>query len=77
MQMQEEQNQEQLQRLQRINELANKAKAGGTLTDEELAEQARLREEYRLAFRAAFRGILENTYIQQPDGSRKKLTRKD
>lgn len=77
MQMQEEQNQEQLQRLQRINELANKVKAGGTLTDEELAEQARLREEYRLAFRAAFRGILENTYIQQPDGSRKKLTRKD
>lgn len=71
------QDQEQMQRLQRLNELANKAKAGETLTDEELAEQARLREEYRLAFRAAFRGILENTYIEQPDGSRKKLTRKD
>ena len=71
------QDQEQLQRLQRLNELANKAKAGETLTDEELAEQTRLREEYRLAFRAAFRGILENTYIQQPDGSRKKLPRKD
>lgn len=75
--MQEEQNQEQLQRLQQLNELANKAKTGEALTDEELAEQARLREEYRLAFRAAFRGVLENTYIQQPDGSRKKLTRKD
>ena len=71
------QDQEQMQRLQRINELANKAKAGEALTDEELAEQKRLREEYRLAFRAAFRGILENTYIQQPDGSRKKLQRKD
>lgn len=71
------QDQEQLQRLQRLNDLANKAKAGETLTDEELAEQKRLREEYRLAFRAAFRGILENTYIQQPDGSRKKLPRKD
>lgn len=71
------QDQEQMQRLQRLNELANKAKAGEMLTDEELAEQARLREEYRLAFRAAFRGILENTYIEQPDGSRKKLTRKD
>lgn len=71
------QDQEQVQRLQRLNELANKAKAGETLTDEELAEQQRLREEYRLAFRAAFRGILENTYIQQPDGSRKKLPRKD
>ena len=71
------QDQEQLQRLQRLNELANKAKAGEALTDEELAEQKRLREEYRLAFRAAFRGILENTYVQQPDGSRKKLSRKD
>lgn len=71
------QDQEQLQRLQRLNELANKAKAGEALTDEEVAEQKRLREEYRLAFRAAFRGILENTYIQQPDGSRKKLPRKD
>ncbi|MCH5182592.1 MAG: DUF896 domain-containing protein [Oscillospiraceae bacterium] len=66
-----------MQRLKRLNELANKAKAGEPLTDEELAEQARLREEYRLAFRAAFRGILENTYIEQPDGSRKKLMRKD
>ena len=71
------QDQEQMQRLQRLNDLANKAKAGETLSEEELAEQARLREEYRLAFRAAFRGVLENTYIQQPDGSRKKLTRKD
>ena len=71
------QDQEQMQRLKRLNELANKAKAGEPLTDEELAEQARLREEYRLAFRAAFRGILENTYIEQPDGSRKKLMRKD
>lgn len=77
MQRQEDQNQEQMQRLQRLNELANKARAGEALTDGELAEQARLREEYRLAFRAAFRGVLENTYIQQPDGSRKKLTRKD
>ena len=73
----ETQNQEQLQRLERLNALANKAKAWEALTDEELAEHARLREEYRLAFRAAFRGILDNPYIQQPDGSRKKLTRQD
>ena len=73
----QDQDQEQLQRLQRLNELANKVKAGEALTDGELAEQKRLREEYRLAFRAAFRGILENTYVQQPDGSRKKLSRKD
>ena len=73
----QDQNQEQMQRLQRLNELANKAKAGEPLTDEEAEEQKRLREEYRLAFRAAFRGVLENTYIQQPDGSREKLKRKD
>lgn len=77
MQKQEEQDTQQMQRLQRLNELANKVREGETLTDEELEEQKRLREEYRLAFRAAFRGVLENTYIQQPDGSRKKLTRKD
>lgn len=77
MQPNEEQDQEQMQRLQRLNELANKARAGEMLSDEELAEQKRLREEYRLAFRAAFRGVLENTYIQKPDGSKQKLTRKD
>lgn len=66
-----------MQRLRRLNELANKARAGQTLTDEELEEQKRLREEYRLAFRAAFRGVLENTYVQRPDGSKTKLTRKD
>ena len=73
----EHQDTEQLQRLQRLNQLANKARAGETLTEAEAEEQKRLREEYRLAFRAAFRGVLENTYVQAPDGSRKKLTRKD
>lgn len=68
---------EQLRRLARLNELANREKAGETLSDAEKREQATLREEYRLAFRAAFRGVLENTYIQQPDGTRRRLKRKD
>ena len=68
---------EQLRRLERLNELANREKAGETLSDAEKREQATLREEYRLAFRAAFRGVLENTYIQQPDGTRRRLKRKD
>lgn len=72
-----EQDEQQMQRLQRLNELANKARAGEKLSEQELEEQKLLREEYRLAFRAAFRGMLENTYVQQPDGSRRKLTRKD
>lgn len=68
---------EQLRRLERLNQLANREKAGETLSDAEKREQATLREEYRLAFRAAFRGVLENTYIQQPDGTRRRLKRKD
>ena len=68
---------EQARRLARLNELANREKAGETLSDAEKREQAALREEYRLAFRAAFRGVLENTYIQQPDGTRRRLKRKD
>ena len=68
---------EQLRRLERLNELANREKAGETLSDAEKREQATLREEYRLAFRAAFRGVLEDTYIQQPDGTRRRLKRKD
>ena len=64
------------ERLVRINELAKKERETG-LNDEELAERAELREEYRLAFRAAFRGILDNTYVQKPDGSKKKLKPKE
>ncbi len=64
--------QTQEERLVRINELAKKERETG-LTHEESAERAELREEYRLAFRAAFRGILDNTYIQQPDGTKEKL----
>lgn len=66
---------EQEERLQRINALAAKERETG-LTVEEKEEQARLREEYRLAFRAAFRGVLDNTYIQTPDGKKTKLEKK-
>lgn len=58
--------------LDRINELARKQKAEG-LTPEEKKEQAALREEYILEYRAMLRGILDNTYIQRPDGTKEKL----
>ncbi len=58
--------------LERINELARKAKAEG-LTPEEKAEQAALREEYIVEYRAMLRGILDNTYVQRPDGTKEKL----
>ncbi len=63
-------------KLDRINELAKKKKAG-TLTPEEEAERAVLHKEYIAAYRASLRGILENTYIQRPDGTREKLKKKD
>ena len=62
-------------KLDRINELAKKAKTE-ELTPEEKAEQKKLREEYILEFRAGLRGILNNTYIEYPDGRRVKVEEK-
>ena len=59
-------------KLDRINALARKKKAQG-LTPEETAEQKALREEYILEFRAGLRGILDNTYVEYPDGTRVKV----
>ncbi|MBE6643580.1 MAG: DUF896 domain-containing protein [Clostridia bacterium] len=61
--------------LGRINELAHKAKTVG-LTVEEQAERDSLRAEYIKQFRASMRGILDNTYVQYPDGTKKKITKK-
>lgn len=55
-------------RIERINELARKAKAEG-LTEAEKAEQAELRAEYIRDFRASLRGTLNNISIQEKDGS--------
>ena len=59
----------------RINELAKKAK-GGALTTEELAERDKLRRIYIDSVKANLVGQLENTYILQPDGTKKKVTKK-
>lgn len=59
----------------RINALAKKAKAEG-LTADETAERDKLRRIYIDAVKASLTGQLENTYIVNPDGSRKKLERK-
>ncbi|MCQ2432743.1 MAG: DUF896 domain-containing protein [Clostridia bacterium] len=59
-------------KIDRINELARKKRSVG-LSDEELAEQAALHKEYIAAYRASLRGILDNTVIQRPDGSREPL----
>lgn len=63
-------------KIDRINELARKAKSAEGLTAEEEAERAVLRWEYIDSFKRSLTAQLENTYIQYPDGSRKKLDKK-
>ena len=60
------------EKIDRINELARKSKET-ELSPEEKAEQAALRQEYILEFRASFGATLDNTVIQYPDGTRKSL----
>ena len=60
----------------RINELAAKAKTPEGLTLEEIEERTALRKEYIESVRASLLGQLNNTVIQYPDGSRKKLEKK-
>ncbi len=62
-------------KIDRINELARASKLR-ELTEEEKAEQKALREEYIVAYRASLRGILDNTVVQRPDGSRESLKKK-
>ncbi len=59
----------------RINVLAKKAKTVG-LTAEELAERDKLRRIYIDSVKANLVGQLENTYVIEPDGSKKKLEHK-
>lgn len=62
-------------KLERINQLAKKAKTEG-LTPEEQQEQAALRREYIDEFRQSLISQLDNTYIMDEQGNKKKLERK-
>lgn len=59
----------------RINQLAKKAKEG-TLTAEETTERDRLRRIYIDSVKASLTGQLDNTFIVYPDGTKKKVERK-
>lgn len=61
--------------IDRINELARKAKAGG-LTEEEKAEQAVLRREYIDSVLGNLKSQLDNTYIVDEKGRKRKLKEK-
>ena len=63
-------------KIQRINELA-RIKKERELTAEETAERDALRKEYLDEWRKGAIEVLENTYIQTPDGKKHKLQRKD
>ncbi len=63
-------------RIDRINELARLAKERA-LTEEELAERDILRKEYIAAWRESTIAVLENTYIQTPDGKKHKLKKRE
>ncbi|MFI3559559.1 DUF896 domain-containing protein [Staphylococcus pseudintermedius] len=56
------------EKLNRINELANKKKSEG-LTETEAKEQYQLRSEYLEVFRSSFKSQIENTKVIDPDGN--------
>ena len=56
------------EKIKRINELYHKSQAEG-LTEEEKAEQAKLRAEYVANIRSNLRSQLDNISIQEADGS--------
>ena len=62
-------------RTDRINQLYHKSKTVG-LTEEEKAEQKKLRDEFRAIIRANMSLDLNNTVIERPDGQRERLTKK-
>ena len=62
-------------RIDRINELAKKAKTVG-LTEEELAERDQLRKEYVAAVKANLMAQLDNTYVVDEKGNKRKLGEK-
>ncbi len=63
------------EKIDRINALAKKQKEQG-LTEEEKAEQYKLRREYIEAYKQSLVSQLENTYIVRPDGTKTKVEKK-
>ena len=65
------------EKINRINELARKAKTSEGLTEEEKEEQQRLRKEYIAEWRQGVVQVLDNTYIMDEHGNKRKLEKKD
>lgn len=63
------------EQIKRINELARKSKESG-LTDSEKDEQARLRALYIESMKQSLTSQLDNTYIVDEKGNKRKIKRK-
>lgn len=62
-------------KIDRINALSRLARERA-LTEEEQTERTALRQEYIAEWRESTIALLENTYIQTPDGKKHKLQKK-
>ncbi len=62
--------------IDRINALARKAKTPEGLSDEERDEQKMLRELYIASFRESLVANLENTYIIDEHGNKRKVQKR-
>ena len=65
------------EKINRINELARKSKTEQGLTQAEKEEQAVLRREYIDSYKASLIGQLDNTYIVDKNGNKRKLERRN
>ena len=62
--------------IDRINELARKAKSPEGLTEWEEAERVALRREYIDSVLGSLKGQLDNTYLVDEKGQKRKLKKK-
>ena len=65
------------EQIDRINELARKAKTPEGLTEAEQAEQAVLRRAYIDSVLGTLKGQLDHTYLVDEQGRRRKLKQKE
>lgn len=59
-------------KIERINFLARESKIR-KLTEQEKAEQKKLRDEYRANIRSQLKSQLDNTYVVDKNGNKRKL----
>ena len=63
------------EKISRINYLSRKAKTEG-LTEQEKTEQQALRKEYIAEWKLGLQQTLDNTYVVDTDGNKRKLEKK-